>query len=139
MAGDPFLDIAPVTQTIAGLTVTGVSLRRVAALMVQFPVLAGMFKGGGVDASNLMEAGPDVVTAVIAAAAGRTGDKAAEKKIDDLALGTQAELLLAAVRATFPDGVDPFKDRLLQLASLLTVTSAAGGDVAEASPEQSSS
>jgi hypothetical protein len=136
---DPLLDIAPATETVAGLTVSGVSLRSVAGLMVRFSVLADLFGGGTVEANKMLAAAPDTVSAVIAAAIGRAGDQAAEKKIDDLPLGTQADLLDAAIRLTFPRGIGPFRDRLVQLASSLTVAPLAGDGGAPASPAQSSS
>ena len=136
---DPLLDIAPATETVAGLTVTGVSLRSVAGLMVRFSVLADLFGGGTVEANKMLAAAPDAVSAVIAAAIGRAGDQAAEKKIDDLPLGTQADLLDAAIRLTFPRGIGPFRDRLVQLASSLTVAPLVGDGGASASPGQSSS
>ena len=136
---DPLLDIAPATETVAGLTVTGVSLRSVAGLMVRFSVLAELFGGGPVEANKMLAAAPDAVSAVIAAAIGRAGDDAAEKKIDDLPLGTQADLLDAAIRLTFPRGIGPFRDRLVQLASSLTVAPLAGDGVVPVSPDQSSS
>ena len=136
---DPLLDIAPATETVAGLTVTGVSLRSVAGLMVRFSVLADLFGGGTVEANKMLAAAPDAVSAVIAAAIGRAGDQAVEKKIDGLPLGTQADLLDAAIRLTFPRGIGPFRDRLVQLASSLTVAPLAGDGAAPASPGQSSS
>jgi hypothetical protein len=139
MAGDPLLDIAPATETVAGVPITGVSLSGLAVVMRKHDVLADLFKGGTVDATKVLATAPATVCAVIAAAAGRPGDEAAEKAIDKLPLGTQAELLDATVRLTFPQGIAPFRDRLLQLASLLTVAPVAASDAAEASPEQSSS
>ena len=136
---DPLLDIAPATETVAGLTVTGVSLRSVAGLMVRFSVLADLFGGGTVEVSKMLAVAPDAVSAVIAAAIGRPGDQAAEKKIDDMPLGTQADLLDAAIRLTFPRGIGPFRDRLVQLASSLTVAPLAGDGGAPVSPGQSSS
>jgi hypothetical protein len=139
MAGDPLLDIALATETVAGLTVTGVSLRGVAKLMRRFDVLADLFAGGVVESARIIDKAPDAIAAVLAAAIGRPGDEAAEKKLDDLPLGTQAELLDAAIRLTFPGGIGPFKDRLVQLASSLTVAQLAGDGAAPASPDQSSS
>jgi hypothetical protein len=136
---DPLLDIAPATETVAGLTVTGVSLRSIAGVMVRFSVLGDLFGGGTVEANKMLAVAPDAVSAVIAAAIGRAGDQAAEKKIDDLPLGTQADLLDAAIRLTFPRGIGPFRDRLVQLASSLTVAPLAGDGATPASPGQSSS
>jgi hypothetical protein len=137
---DPFLDIAPATETVAGVTVTGVSLRVIAGLVARSPVLADLLAGGTLQADRLLAAAPDAVAAVVAAAIGRAGDAAAEAKFDGLPLGLQVQFLDAAIRATFPEGIAPFKDRLLRLASALTVSAAAAGDDAPAaSPAGSSS
>ena len=137
---DPLLDIAPASEVIAGLTVTGVSLRGVAKIMARQPILAELFGGGTVDLTRALAAAPDAVAAFVAAAIGRAGDDAAEAAIDNLALGTQAQLLDAAIRYTFPEGIAPFKDRLLRLASALTVNAVEGADgAAQASPRESNS
>lgn len=129
---DPFLDIAPASETVAGVPVTGVTLRMVAGLMAKSPVLGAMIGGGTVDAAQLAGAAPDAVTALVTAAIGRPGDAAAEAKFDGLPLGLQAQFLDAAIRVTFPEGIGPFKDRLLRLASALTVSAPAAGDAAPA-------
>ena len=139
MAGDPLLDIAPATETVAGIKLTGVSLHGVADLMRRFDVLADLFAGGVVESGKVLAKAPDTVVAVLAAAAGRPNDEAAEKKLATLPLGTQAELLDATVRLTFPGGIGPFRDRLVQLASTLRSEPLAADGAAPASPGQSSS
>jgi hypothetical protein len=135
---DPFLDIAPATETVAGVPVTGVTLHMVAGLMTKSPVLGAMIAGGTVDAAQLAGAAPDAVTALVLAAIGRPGDAAAEEKFKGLPLGLQAQFLDAAIRATFPEGVGPFKETLLRLASALKVSAAdAGDDAAAGSPAPS--
>jgi hypothetical protein len=116
--------------------VTGVSLRSVAGLMVRFSVLADPVRrrhgGGNQDVGGGAGRG-------VRRDCGRAGDQAAEKKIVDLPLGTQADLLDAAIRLTFPRGIGPFRDRLVQLAFSLTVAPLAGDGAAAALPSQSSS
>jgi hypothetical protein len=139
--GDPLLDIAPASEKVAGQTVTGVSFAGVVKLMRRFPVIAQLFKGS-VTADEMMDAGPDAVAAILAASISRPDDAEAEKALTVWPLGRQVELLDAAIRATFPDGVGRFRDRLLQLAGVLAdeppPQQPAGSDAAEASPAQPS-
>jgi ABC-type tungstate transport system substrate-binding protein len=129
---DPLLDIAPATETVPGfpLPVTGMSLHAVAEVMRRHNVLAELFSGGTVDAARMLAKAPDTVVAVIAAAVGRPADEVAEQAIAKLPLGTQTRLLDRAVALTFPEGLAPFRDRLVQLASSLTIAPVAGDGAA---------
>lgn len=126
-SSDPLLAIAPAAEVVAGVTVTGIPLRGCVELMRRFAALADLFAGKTIDAEALYAVAPDAVAAVLAAGVGRAGDAAAEKLLDELPLGTQTQLLDALIRATFPEGLANFRDRLVRLASVLSA-----GDPGEA-------
>jgi hypothetical protein len=143
---DPFLDIAPAAEMVAGVPVPGLTFESLAALMNRFALLAGLFAGGTVDAAQMLAAGPEAAAAFMAAGIGRLGDAAVEGKFRTLPVGTQVAFLDATIRASFPDGLQSFRDRLVRLAAVLAVDTgeaAQGGTAAteadQASPHPSSS
>ena len=116
------VDIAPVTTavTIRGqeVTVTGISARGIALLLVRFPQLRALMTGREVALDELLKLGGDVVAAIIAAGTGTPGDSQAEAAADNLTLEEQADLIAAIVELTMPRGLGPLVDRLSRLGLL---------------------
>ena len=112
------VDIAPSTRTVraggADVTVTGISVLGIAALLRQFPELRGMFTGDGfrADPNTLMEMAPKAVSAIIAAGTGAPGDTKAIAIADGLPVGVQFEFLKAIGELTMPDGPGPLLEAL---------------------------
>lgn len=130
------VDIAPVTANVVirgnSLIVVGVSAKGVAHLLARFPQLRALMTGRDVALDEIIRLGGDVVAAVIAAGIGRPGDEDQERAVDNLTLEEQADLLLAIVKLTIPNGVGPLVERL----SSLGMNPGAGG--ASATPASKS-
>lgn len=116
------VDIAPVTSTASirgqDVTVTGISARGIALLLVRFPELRALLTGREVALDELLKLGGDVVAAIIATGTGAPGDRAAEAAADNLTLEEQADLIAAIVELTMPRGLGPLVDRLSRLGLL---------------------
>lgn len=113
-------DLGPLTKVVVirglELQVGGVSARGIMQLIDRFPLVRRMFSARDVAPEDLLAVAPEVAYAVIAAGLGKPGDKEQEEAVaEKLALGEQADLLLAVFEATFPKGVDHFVDRLAAL------------------------
>lgn len=110
------IDIAPVTTTVVirgnTLTVVGVSAKGVAHLLARFPQLRALMTGRDVALDEIIRLGGDVVAAIIAAGIGKPGDEDQEQAVDNLTLEEQADLLLAIVKLTIPNGVGPLVEKL---------------------------
>jgi len=121
------IDIAPVTTSVAirgsHITVSGVSAKGVALLLARFPELRALMTGREVDLAEILRLGGEVVAAIIAAGTGNPGDAGIEGAVDNLTLEEQADLLLAIIRLTVPNGVGPLVEKL----SSLGMTPGAGG------------
>ena len=121
------IDIAPVTTSVAirgsHITVSGVSAKGVALLLARFPELRALITGREVDLEEILRLGGEVVAAIIAAGTGNPGDAGIEGAVDNLTLEEQADLLLAIIRLTVPNGVGPLVEKL----SSLGMTPGAGG------------
>jgi len=115
--------VAPAAEVpIAGgqsVTVRGLSLRAIAALLGRFPDVLALFNGRDLDAQKLLVAAPDAAAAIMAAGAGHLGDSAAEVVCDGLGLEYQTNLLAKIGELTFPGGIGPFAERIAQLSSSL--------------------
>ena len=113
------VDIAPAVErvTIRGqeVEVTGISAAGVASLLARFPELRRMFSGRDVPFEKLLTMGGEIVSAIIAAGTGASGDEAAEAAAGRLSIDEQADLLAAIVQATLPKGVGPFVEKLAAL------------------------
>ena len=113
------IDIAPITTSVAirgsDITVVGVSAKGVALLLARFPELRALMTGREVDLAEILRLGGDVVAAIIAAGTGKPGDEAIEAAVDNLTLEEQADLLLAIIRLTVPNGVGPLVEKLSNL------------------------
>ena len=124
------VDIAPITASVVirgnTLTVVGVSAKGVAHLLARFPQLRALMTGRDVALDEIIRLGGDVVAAIIAAGIGKPGDEEQEQAVDNLTLEEQADLLLAIVKLTIPNGVSPLVDKL----SSLGMNPGAGGDTA---------
>ena len=114
MVGLP--DIAPGAETVVlgppgaehEIEVTGVSAAGIAVLLRRFPELRRLMTGQGVDVDRLIDMGPEVMAAIIAAGVGAPGDEAQEVRAHRLPISAQADLLAAILRVTLPGGMRPF-------------------------------
>jgi hypothetical protein len=102
------VDIADLSKIVPirgqDIAVTGVSAEGLAHLINEFPEVRSLMAGRGV--------APKVLAAIIAAGTGSPGDKAVEAKAGSLGVGEQAELILAILEVTFPQGIQSFAQRL---------------------------
>ncbi len=132
------LDVAPSTETVSvrntAVAITGVSALGIASLMRRFPKIRDLFSGSDVElnAEVLLELGPAVVAAVIAAGTGHPGDQKHEEAAAGFPAMSQIKLLTAILKETFPDGLG-------KAVALLTDLAASAGLSQEDSPQPSSS
>lgn len=113
-------DIAPSTLTVnvggGDVSVFGVSAKGIASLLSQFPSLKSIFAGDELKFDftfeSVLEFGPDVVAAVIAAGCGLPGDPKALEVAASIPVADQARLLQAIFKLTMPDGPGPLLDAL---------------------------
>ena len=103
------------------VTVTGVSARGLASLFKRFPDLVGAVTGVGLNISSLVEMGPEVLAAVIAAGTGSPDDPAAEEVADRLGMSDQLSLIEAILSETFAGDPEGFMKRLENLAGAVGV------------------
>jgi hypothetical protein len=108
------LEIAPVDESVdidgQQLSVPGISGLGFAHLLQCYPELRNFFGNGVVEmnAKSIIEKGPKIASAVMAAGCGYPGDAKAEKKLETFSVGTQVEILNAVLRKTLPRGFGPF-------------------------------
>ncbi len=62
-----------------------------------------------------MTMGGEIVNAILAAGTGAPGDPDAEQAAGRLSIDEQADLMAAIARATLPNGVGPFVEKLTAL------------------------
>lgn len=114
-----FLDIAPVTSMVrigdGDVAVPGLSIEGVATVCLRFPELVDVLKAGAIDIKHILDLGPKVVAAIIAAGCGHPGNDKAEAKAMKLPLRYQAELLAAIKTATIGDDAQSFIRALSQI------------------------
>lgn len=103
------------------VTVTGVSARGLATLFRRFPELVGAVTGAGLNISSLVEMGPEVLAAVIAAGTGSPDDPEAEAVADRLGMSDQLSLIEAIIAETFAGDPEGFMKRLESLAGAVGV------------------
>jgi hypothetical protein len=120
------LDVAFVTEEVAGVRIAGVSALGISYLLARFPEFRMMLTGREVKVDQLMTLAPDAIAAVIACGCGvvptgKEGDEKrqhdAEAKAASIPIGVQADFLEAILRVTMPQGVGPFVARLERLAA----------------------
>lgn len=112
------LDIAPQSEKVAGVDVTGVSIKGIISLIGRFPELKAMLSGQRVDAETMQKLAPDAVAAIIAAGCGSPGDPKAEDIAATMGLERQLDFIEAIIRMTMPGGFGPFVARLEKLGVL---------------------
>lgn len=103
------------------VTVTGVSARGLATLFRRFPELVGAVTGAGLNIASLVEMGPEVLAAVIAAGTGSPDDPDAEAVADRLGMSDQLALIEAIILESFGGDPEGFMKRLEGLAGGLGV------------------
>ncbi len=130
------LDIACVSESIAlpkgHVDVYGVSAKGIAFLFAKFPEFRALITGQPVEAVDLIKLAPGAVSAIITCAIGSPGDEKTEMMAERLPLECQLDILEAAIRLTMPNGLTPFADRLVKMASLLGMTASAPAEMTAA-------
>ncbi len=115
-------DLAPMHEDVpigdSFLRVHGISANIGLAIFKRFPKILGMMTGDGFNLGTFVSVAPDAVAALIAAAAGDSGDEKAEQAAAALALETQFDILEAVGRLTFTKGFAPFAERIMALAGV---------------------
>ena len=120
------LSIAPLTETVTvrgtAISVPGVSLRGVAALLVRFPELRMLVTGNAdkINTDDLFAKAPEAVAAVIAAGTGNPGDADHEAVADSLPIEAQADLITAILRVTLPNGLGALVEKLSAMGALIS-------------------
>ncbi len=121
------LDIAPAMETVnvggVDVRVYGVALRNLTDLWFRFPQVASLFEGADHAVDALMRMSGEVVAAIIACGLREPGNAEYEAHAQTLALDTQAVIVAAILRVTFPRGVGPFVESLTGAASSLNLQS----------------
>lgn len=119
MPGLGLLDVLPQSEVVVingkDIPVYGISARGVGALLMRFPDLVKLFDNaieGDAKMDILKNVAPNAIAPIIAAACGNLGDAEAEAVAERLSVETQLEILDAARRLTFKDGLGPFARRL---------------------------
>lgn len=113
------LDIAPATQYVAGVAVTGLSLRGLAQLIAEFPAFKAMLMERSVDITRIIGEMPDATAALIAAGIGFQGDPKQIEAAEILPFGLQVEFVAAIYEATFPNGLGVVTGHLQNLVAAL--------------------
>ncbi len=118
MAGLGLLDVLPQSEVVEvngkKLEVYGISARGVGELLTRFPDLVKLFDAaveGDVKTDILKTVAPAAIAPIIAAACGNIGDANAEAIAEHLSIETQVQILDAARRLTFKEGLGPFVRR----------------------------
>jgi hypothetical protein len=124
------LDIVPLKENVivyhggdpVTLTCSGITAEHLAHLIMRFPALRGLMQGRdeqalmeNLSAENLVAAVPDAISAILAAGTGHAGEPDHEEAAKHIGLEGQIELLTAIVKATLPQGVGPFVQKVYAL------------------------
>lgn len=116
------LSIAAITETVAGVTVRGVSAKGIAMLLADFPALRALMTGREVDAEALISVAPDAIAGIIAAGIGFPGDAEQVDAAASLPVEVQADFLTTILKLTFPKGPASFLEKINSLGGVLNPT-----------------
>ncbi len=119
--GLSLLDLGKLQETVMlgdqEITVTGINMKDIFALLQRFPTLMQVFQGSMVEA---MKSAPDAIAAVITAATDEVNNLEAEAVAAALPIETQLDILEAVGRLTFRNGFGPFVNRLVEMANAVS-------------------
>jgi hypothetical protein len=113
------VDITPLTETVAGVPVKGISGRGLGTILARFPVVRKLLSERRFDAEELIAVAPDAVAEIIAAGIGKPGDAEQITAADAMPVGLQVEFLAAIVKVSFPNGLSAAVGALTSLMSSL--------------------
>lgn len=106
-----FADIAPSVETLeirgTKLKFRGIGCPRCFDLVMDFPAIAGLLVGT-VNPVQLIKEFPQAGAALACEGLGRPDDKDLAASFFTMALGDQVKVMTAVLKATMPDGRDPF-------------------------------
>lgn len=129
------LEIAAQSKKVHGITVKGVSAKGISILLNEYPeVVSMMFKKTEMSAETLLNLAPDAVASIIAAGTGSPGDAEVIEAAAGLPIEWQLDLIDAIGKATMPNGVLPFLERLKAMQDVLVA--AVPADLSEAQPDE---
>lgn len=112
----------PVAVEVNGKTVTvkGLAVRDIGALLVRFPALMALFSSSAsFSIENLVKSDDDAAGAIIAAGCGEAGNPDAEAAAGRLPVSVQAELLEAVLKASMTKGAGPFGETMTRIMGLV--------------------
>lgn len=111
------LEIMPQTRKVAGVTVTGISVRGLAILFREFPELSNVLitRENTLTAEDLLNRAPDAVAQIIAAGTGHPGEPEYVAAADKMSLELQLDFIAEIIKATMPNGVNPFLEKFARL------------------------
>lgn len=108
------LEIAPKRKTDGvsigdkKIAVHDLTLTDIADLMTRFDEVRALMNNVDVAPEAWLKVGPAAVCAIVAAGLDHAGEPAYEARAAKLAITDQAEIILAIMRLTMPDGIGPF-------------------------------
>lgn len=119
------LDIAPYVErvTIGSQTIEcrGIGSRSLVRLLQRFPTLRDVLSKAvsqgsqdlDFDLPSLLAETPDAIAAILAAGTGHPEDPEHEEAAAELPMEVQADLLTGVLKATMPEGVGPFVEKVM--------------------------
>jgi len=116
------IELGPLTEEIKvrgkTLTVGGLTVDDLIFLVQAFPqILDVMVEVRDDRLSSVKKLGPRIIAHIISCATGDRNDEAALRVAAKLPAGKQLEIFEKAFELTFEEGVDPFLDRLMRMAT----------------------
>lgn len=106
-----FADIAPAIERVdirgTVLEMRGIPVLRCFELIAEFPAIIGLLSGK-LDIAKLLSEVPQAAAAIACEGLGQSKDKKQRAAFDHLVLGDQVKLVAAVLKATMPEGRDPF-------------------------------
>jgi hypothetical protein len=122
------LSIAPVTETVAGVPVRGVSVLGIAQLLSEFKELRAFMSGRPVSVDEIVAVAPGAIAKIIAAGVGYPGVQEQIEAAEALPIDLQADFIEAILRLTLPRGAQGFLDKFLRLQSSLGISATGTAD-----------
>jgi hypothetical protein len=124
-----FADIVPRIERVdirgTVIEMRGIPAPRCFELLAEFPALITLFSEKK-DMAKLMIDIPGAAAAIACDGMRRPKDKKLREDFNNLALGDQIKLVTAAIKATMPDGIDPFVEMLATLGVSLPASTPSG-------------
>lgn len=106
-----FADIAPAIERVdirgTVIEMRGIPVLRCFQLIAEFPAIIGLFSGK-IEVEKLLGEVPQAAAAIACEGLRQGNDEKRRAEFDQLVLGDQVKLVAAVLKATMPEGRDPF-------------------------------